>query len=113
VEPSGRSGDEIRLFVPRGTAIRALPQPEASIFPSLEVDDLDQAHVDPVRSGIEISGEPESDGAWTWLKVRAPGGNVHSRGAQARDRVGSMPSNPEVYRARYGLEDRAGCDTGN
>jgi catechol 2,3-dioxygenase-like lactoylglutathione lyase family enzyme len=79
VEPSGRNGDEIQLFVPRGTAFRALPQPEASIFPLLEVDDLDQAYVDPVRSRIEISGEPESDGAWTWLKVRAPGGNVHSR----------------------------------
>jgi len=53
----------------RRTAIRALPQPEASIFPLLEVDDLDQAHVDPVRSGVEISGEPEWDGAWTWAQV--------------------------------------------
>jgi len=65
VEPSGRERRQDPAVRPRGTAIRALPQPEASIFPLLEVDDLGQAHVDPVRSGVEISGEPESDGVWT------------------------------------------------
>ena len=32
--------------------------------------------------GDELPGEPESDGAWTWLTFRAPDGNIHGLGAR-------------------------------
>ena len=54
--PAG-NGDKIQLFVP-----------EAPLFGTTATGSQYlpyQAHLDPVRLGGEISGEPESEGAWT------------------------------------------------
>jgi hypothetical protein len=54
--PAG-TGDKIQLFVP-GATLFGITAAGSRYLPY-------QAHVGPVRSGVEISGEPESDGAWT------------------------------------------------
>jgi hypothetical protein len=54
--PAG-NGDKIQLFVP-GATLFGITAAGSRYLPY-------QAHVDPVRSGVEISGEPESDGPWT------------------------------------------------
>ena len=54
--PAG-NGDKIQLFVPEAPLFGHY-RGRKQYLPY-------QAHVDPVRSGVEISGEPESDGAWT------------------------------------------------
>ena len=55
--------------------------------------DLDQAGAELAR-GAELLGEPESDGAWTWLTFRAPGGNIPSLGAH----MASLPGNKAPLR---------------
>ena len=54
--PAG-NGDKIQLFVPRHR-YSGITAAGCQYLPG-------QAHVDPVRSGVKISGEPESDSAWT------------------------------------------------
>jgi hypothetical protein len=105
-EPSGRERRQDPAVRPRGTAIQALPQPEASIFPTRRTSIRPAAALrypaSQSRTCLDVAQVP---GTWRerpWPGCAGPG-----------PRVGSMPSDPGVYRARYGLEDRAGCDTGD
>jgi hypothetical protein len=106
-EPSGRERRQDPAVRPRGTAIRALPQPEASIFPARRTSIRSAAASRyPASQSRTVPGRSSSSGhragtsiAW----VRRPG--------TARQQHAIRPWG--VYRARYGLEDRAGCDTGD
>jgi predicted enzyme related to lactoylglutathione lyase len=82
VELSAENGDKIQLFGPSHHYFEFCRGQGASIVPLLEVDDLDEARADLLRGGVEVLGEPESDGAWRWLTFRGPDGNVHSVGAR-------------------------------
>src|SRR5205085_1675062 len=70
VELSAENGDKIQLFGPSHHYFEFCRGQGASIVPLLEVDDLDEARADLLRSGVELLGEPESDGAWRWLIFR-------------------------------------------
>jgi len=74
VELAAGNGDRIQLFGPGHRHFEFCRGDGASIVPLLEVDDMDQA-------SAELLGEPDSDGTWTWLTFRAPGGNIHGLGA--------------------------------
>ena len=74
MEPAAGTGDRIQLLGPGHRYFEFCRSDGASIVPLLEADDLDQA-------SAELLGEPESDGTWTWLTFRAPGGNIHGLGA--------------------------------
>jgi predicted enzyme related to lactoylglutathione lyase len=82
MELSVGNGDKIQLFGPGHRYFGFCQDRGASMIPLLEVDDLDQARADLVRSGVEVIGEPESDDAWRWVTFRGPDGNIHCLGAR-------------------------------
>jgi len=86
-ELAAGTGDRIQLSGPGHRHFESCRSDGASIVPLLEVDDLDQA-------SAGLPGEPESDGTWTWLTFRAPGGNIPSLGAH----MASLPGNKAPLR---------------
>jgi hypothetical protein len=54
----------------------------ARVVPLFEVDNLDEARAELARTAVEVFGEPDSDGTWTWLTFRAPDGNIYGLGAR-------------------------------
>jgi catechol 2,3-dioxygenase-like lactoylglutathione lyase family enzyme len=82
MELSAGNDDRIQAFGPGHRYFRFYRDHGASIVPLFEVDNLDGARVGLARSGVEVFGEPESDGVWAWLTFRAPDGNIYSLGAR-------------------------------
>jgi predicted enzyme related to lactoylglutathione lyase len=62
-ELSAANDDRIQVFGPGHHYFRFYRDRGARIVPLFEVDDLDDARADLARSGAEVFGEPESDGA--------------------------------------------------
>jgi hypothetical protein len=84
VESAAGNGNKIQRFGPGHRYFDFCRSQGARIVQPLEVD-LDQAGAELAR-GAELLGEPESDGAWTWLTFRAPNGNIHGLGARMAQR---------------------------
>jgi predicted enzyme related to lactoylglutathione lyase len=84
MELSAANDDRIQVFGPGHPYFRFYRDHGARIVPLFEVDNLDQARAELARSGAEVFGDPESDGAWAWLTFRAPDGNIYSLGARLR-----------------------------
>jgi predicted enzyme related to lactoylglutathione lyase len=84
MELSAANDDRIQVFGPGHPYFRFYRDRGARIVPLFEVDNLDQARAELARSGAEVFGDPESDGAWAWLTFRAPDGNIYSVGARLR-----------------------------
>jgi catechol 2,3-dioxygenase-like lactoylglutathione lyase family enzyme len=84
MELAAENDDRIQLFGPGHRYFEFYRRRGARIVPLFEVDNLDQAGDELARSRAEIIGDPESDGAWTWLTFRAPDGNIHSLGARQK-----------------------------
>ena len=82
VELSAANDDRIQVFGPDHHYFQFYRERGARIVPLFEVDNLDEARAELARSGAEVFGEPESDGAWAWLTFRAPDGNIYSLGAR-------------------------------
>ncbi len=80
-ELSAANGDRIQVFGPGHRYFQYYRSRGARMVPLFEVDNLDQARAELARSGAEVLGQPESDGAWAWLTFRAPDGNIYCLGA--------------------------------
>jgi hypothetical protein len=63
MELAAENGDRIQVFGPGHRYFGFCRSRSARIVPLFEVDDLDDARADLARSGAEVFGEPESDGA--------------------------------------------------
>lgn len=83
-ELSAANDDRIQVFGPGHRYFRFYRDRGASIVPLFEVSNLAEARAELARSGVEVFGEPEADGAWEWLTCRAPDGNIYSLGARHR-----------------------------
>lgn len=81
-ELSAANDDRIQVFGPGHRYFQFYRDCGASIVPLFEVDNLDEARAELARSAVEVFGEPESDGVWTWLTFSAPDGNIYSLGAR-------------------------------
>jgi hypothetical protein len=100
------NGDKIQLFVPEAPLFGHYRsrKPVSSLPGARRSGPQRRRDIRRARVGwcLDVAQVP---GTWRerpWPGCAGPG-----------PRVGSMPSDPGVYRARYGLEDRAGCDTGD
>jgi predicted enzyme related to lactoylglutathione lyase len=82
VELAAANDDRIQLFGPGHRYFELFRSHGAAVVPLFEVEDLDQARAELMRSGAEIVAGPESNAVWTWLTFRGPGGNIYSRGAR-------------------------------
>jgi predicted enzyme related to lactoylglutathione lyase len=82
MELSAANDDRIQVFGPGHRYFQFCRDRGARIVPLFEVDNLAEARAELARSGVDVFGEPESDGAWEWLTFRAPDGNVYSLGAR-------------------------------
>jgi catechol 2,3-dioxygenase-like lactoylglutathione lyase family enzyme len=77
--------DRVQIFGPGNRYYDFFGRYATGPVPLFEVDDLDVARAELMGAGLELVGEIESDGVWTWLHVRAPDRNVYelaSRGKQ-------------------------------
>jgi predicted enzyme related to lactoylglutathione lyase len=84
MELAAENDDRIQLFGPGHRYFEFYRSRGARIVPLFEVDNLDQARDELARSSAEIIGDPQSDGAWTWLTFQAPDGNIHRLGARQK-----------------------------
>ena len=82
VELSAENGDRVQLFGPGHRYFELYQDQGARIVPLFEVDNLEEAQAELIRSGVEVVGEPEADDSWTWLTFRGSDGNLHSVGAR-------------------------------
>jgi predicted enzyme related to lactoylglutathione lyase len=83
-ELAAENNDRVQVFGPGHHYFELYRSHGAKIVPLFEVDDLDSAWAALTTSGAEILGDVESDGMWTWLTFKDPGGNLHSLGARCR-----------------------------
>jgi predicted enzyme related to lactoylglutathione lyase len=74
MELSAGNDDRIQVFGPGHRSFGFYRDHGASIVPLFEVDNLDEARAVLARSGVEVFGEPESDGVWAWLTFGRPMG---------------------------------------
>jgi catechol 2,3-dioxygenase-like lactoylglutathione lyase family enzyme len=77
MELSLPNDDRVQVFGPGNHYYDFLTQHDAGPVPLFEVDDVNVAQAELIAAGLEMIGEIESDGAWTWIHVRAPDGNVY------------------------------------
>jgi predicted enzyme related to lactoylglutathione lyase len=82
IELSAAKDDRIQVLGPDHRYFQFYRDRGARVVPLFEVDNLDQARAELARSGVDVFGEPESDGAWAWLTFRAPEGNLYSLGSR-------------------------------
>jgi 4-hydroxyphenylpyruvate dioxygenase-like putative hemolysin len=54
------------------------------LVPLFEVEDAQQAAAELRAAGADVIGNPDSDGTWTWIHVRAPDGNLYEFASRRR-----------------------------
>jgi catechol 2,3-dioxygenase-like lactoylglutathione lyase family enzyme len=77
MELSLPNDDRIQVFGPGDRYYDFFGRFAAGLIPLFEVDELDVARAELIEAGLELIGDIESDGLWSWLHVRGPDGNLY------------------------------------
>ena len=78
-ELSTETDDRVQVFAPGDRYSEVFGGRPVGLF---EVDDVRSAARELDEAGVELLGELESDGRWTWINVRGPDGNVYELGSR-------------------------------
>jgi catechol 2,3-dioxygenase-like lactoylglutathione lyase family enzyme len=72
----------VQVFAPEDPYYDFFTQHGHGPVPLFEIDDVERACEELRANGLEVIGEPHSDGAWTWIDVRGPDGNLYELAAR-------------------------------
>ncbi len=70
--------DRVQVFGPGDRCYELYAEHAVGPVVLFEVDDVEAATAELEAAGIELVGPPDSDGAWSWVHVRAPDGNLYA-----------------------------------
>jgi predicted enzyme related to lactoylglutathione lyase len=73
-ELSTELDDRVQVFAPDDPYYDRFGGRPVALF---EVEDVRSALRELEQTGVELLGDLESDGRWTWINVRGPDGNVY------------------------------------
>jgi catechol 2,3-dioxygenase-like lactoylglutathione lyase family enzyme len=76
--------DRLQVFAPGHPYFAFFQDHAQGLVPLFEVEDAQQAAAELRAAGADVIGNPDSDGTWTWIHVRAPDGNLYEFASRRR-----------------------------
>ena len=76
--------DRLQVFAPGHPYFAFFQDHAQGLVPLFEVEDAQQAAAELRAAGADVIGNPDSDGNWTWIHVRAPDGNLYEFASRSR-----------------------------